>query len=133
MRVTLLKLCEYALMGANGRLSVIGMFDNIRSDRFPFEHPPFFVVVELELEAHEKHGELALELVFIDEDGRALLNLPSPPHRLPENETPGPMRLKTMTAIGSVRFETPGSYRLDLIVKGEKLGEERVPVFRVGS
>lgn len=132
MRLLLSKFCEYACKQENGRHTMVGLFDDIRVPSLPLEHPPFYLCLQLELEALETGRDLNLEAVFSDEDGRELfrtqVNGP-----IPREAGPGQVKVFVQVGIAPMQLERPGVYRLDVFAEGRKLGEERVPVLVVGG
>ena len=53
-------LCDHALIGQDGKLSLIGIFDHIGVVQLPAQHPRFFVVAVLQGEAHGRFVEMEL-------------------------------------------------------------------------
>lgn len=127
MRVLYLKFCEYACQQANGRRSLIGVFDDIRTNLVPFDHPPFFVCVELEFEPTEGDRPMDLKAILLDEDGKEIFAIQAQGQtpRAPHGEM---ARVNFAFPIPGVRFQEAGLYRLDLLFNGSKVGEERLPV-----
>lgn len=127
MRLLLSKFCEYAAQQANGRHTMVGMFDNIVTPNIPLDHPPFFLCIQLEFEPLESKNDLDILALLIDEDGKEIANIrangnvPTAPHI-------GMTRIFIQFLMPPIRFEKPGDYRLDVMVNGEKIGEERLPV-----
>ena len=63
-------LCDHALIGQDGKLSVIGIFDHIGVVRLPAQHPKFFVVCVLQ--GSTIAG--AVEMELIAPDNRVLMH-----------------------------------------------------------
>jgi hypothetical protein len=135
MRVLYSKLCEYYCQLSSGRHTLIGIFDNIRVDSFPCHHPPFFICVELELEPPDQGQCITLSLVIIDEDGKEILRGESPVEiDVPRSPEGLPVRVHfAVYASKGIVFEKPGQYRLDVLCRDEKIGEERLPVIQMVS
>jgi hypothetical protein len=62
-------LCDHALVGQDGKLSVIGIFDHIGVMQLPAHHPRFFVVAVLQGDAPSANVEMELAAP----DGKVLM------------------------------------------------------------
>lgn len=109
---------------------MVGVFDDIRTPTMPIDHPPFFVCVQLEFEKNETGREHEMTIIMIDEDGKqnfrmdGRYNLPNEPGILRP-------RLFLMIQIAGVRIEAAGTYRLDVLVNGQIIGTEYMPVHHI--
>ena len=130
MRVLYSKFSEYACQQANGRHTMIGIFDDIRVAQIPVDHPPFFLNLELEFEATEGGGTMSLDAILMDEDGKDLVKIQSS-GPVPKSNDGNPLRMHMVIGIQPIRFEKAGNYRLDVIYNGMKVGEERLPIMLV--
>jgi hypothetical protein len=110
---------------------MIGIFDNIRAPSYPIDHPPFFICAEFEFNPNEMDREVCFTFLIIDEDGRDVLRVQPPPHRLPNEAGPGTVRLHLTVGVGGLRLERPGQYRMDVLFDGRKVAEEGLPVLQV--
>lgn len=131
MKLLLAKLCEYACKLENQRHSMLGIFDDIRVPSLPIDHPPFYICVQVEFDADEAGQALRIEAIFVDPDGkqifRADLNGNAPEPQVGAH----PIKLFAQINVPAVRLEVAGDYRLDVILNGRIVGEERVPVYIV--
>jgi hypothetical protein len=119
-------ICDYALTGADGRLSVIGIFNNINFQTLPAAYPQFFVVLVLNLE----RGTHPVHLGITNPVGQQLL-----PEAQPVDvqvDVPG---AETNLVIGfnNVQFERPGIYQVQLFVSGRLTHSIPVNVQAVGD
>jgi hypothetical protein len=126
MRLLLAKLCEYAAQQANGRHSMIGIFENIVAPYFPLDHPPFHLCLQFEFGPDEADDALDIRIVLIDPDGKTLLDIGAE-GRVPRDTNGGPVLLFMHLGIPGLRFERVGDHRMDVLVNGLKVGEERIP------
>jgi hypothetical protein len=127
MRVLFCKFCEYVTQLGNGRQCLIGIFENVATDRFPFEHPPFYLAVQLEFDADEGNTEFQVRADLIDEDGKVHFRLLGQ-ERVYQDPLGGPTKLVIVFVINSLVIEHPGMYRLDLWGNEKLLCEERLPI-----
>lgn len=127
MRLLLSKFCEYATQQANGRHTMVGIFDNIVVPDFPIDHPPFFLCIQMEFDPNESDQDMNVYALLIDEDGKELIDVRAS-GRIPRDPNGGPTRLFIQFLMPPMRFERPGDYRLDVMFNDNKVGEERLPV-----
>lgn len=127
MRLLLSKFCEYATQLANGRHTMVGVFDNIVAQSFPLDHPPFFLCLQMEFDPNEADQDMRVVAVLIDEDGRQIMDVTAE-GRVPRDPRGGSTRLFIQFFMPPMRFDGPGDYRLDVLFNDVKVGEERLPV-----
>ncbi len=132
MRLLLSKFCEYATQQANGRHSMVGIFDNIVVPNFPIDHPPFFLCLQMEFDPNEADQEMSVLAVLIDEDGRQMMDVMAS-GRVPRDPNGGSTRLFIQFFMPPMRFERPGDFRLDVMFNDQKVGEERLPVVQAAQ
>jgi hypothetical protein len=132
MKLLLAKLCEYACKLENQRHCMVGIFDDIRVPKVPIDHPAFFVCVQVEFDSDEAGSDWKLEAVFVDPDARqqfrAELLGTVPLHQ----DSAVPIKLFAMIGAPPFRLLMTGDYRLDVLMDGKVIGEERIPVHLVG-
>jgi hypothetical protein len=128
MRVLLSKFCEYGCKLENGRHTMVGIFDDIRVREVPFDHPPFFLCIQIQFEPSETGRDMNLETVLLDEDGKEIFSsvIQGPIPKEPGNQ---PVKLFLQIGLPPTRFESAGQYRLDVLFNGAKVGDEVLPVF----
>lgn len=127
MRLVYCKLCRFADVFQEHGLTLVGLFDDVTPSSYPAQSPPLTVSLEIEFEADEAGRPLELEVVFIDEDGTALMNCKA--HGTcpePKFGFPGRMPLNIPFAQGMSIIQKSGAYRFDILVNGVHLGNERL-------
>lgn len=131
MKLLFCKACEYAATLQNGRQTMVGLFENIVAPSFPLDHPPFFLCVQVEFEPVEAEQIMELTAKLIDQDGHKVVdfNAQGP---VPRDPGGGQTRLFLIFMVPPIRFETPGQYRFDITMHGNKIGEELLPVLQAG-
>lgn len=127
MRLLLSKFCEYATQLQNGRHTMVGIFDNIVVPKFPVDHPPFFLCIQMEFDPNEGNQDMTVVAVLIDEDGKQIMDVTAS-GKVPRDPRGGSTRLFIQFLMPPMRFEKPGDYRLDVLFNDQKVGEERLPV-----
>jgi len=110
---------------------MVGLFDDIRLPSLPIDHPAFFICVQVEFDADEAGTDWVMESLFLDPDGRQQFRAELR-GQVPPTETAAiPVKLFAIIGAPPFRLEKAGDYRLDVLVNGRVIGEERVPVFVV--
>jgi hypothetical protein len=133
MKLLLAKLCEYACKLENQRHSMIGIFDDIRVPQIPIDHPAFFICVQVEFESDESGMEWKLEAIFVDPDGRQQFRAELVGSVPLHNDTAVPIKLFAMIGAPPFKLLMTGDFRLDVLVNGKVIGEERIPVHLVAG
>jgi hypothetical protein len=126
-RLVYCKLCRSADTFQNHGRTLIGLFDDIKASGYPAHSPPLTVSLEIECEAVESGRSMDIEIVFIDQNGAALMTCrtdatcPEPKLGLP-----GRISLSVPFEFGMAIIPNSGIYRFDILVNGVHLGNERL-------
>lgn len=70
MKVTLALLADAANVSQEGKLNILGTFDNISASKFPTRHPEMQLVLRMEASVAEANTHKRLELKVMDEDAQ---------------------------------------------------------------
>jgi hypothetical protein len=111
-------LCDHSMIGQDGKLSIIGIFDHIGVLRLPAQHPRFFLVCVL-------NGTTtipAVEMELIAPDSRILMHESIPVD--PEQVSQGNGNL--LAEITMLPLEQTGRFEFRILSAGRELG--RVPL-----
>jgi hypothetical protein len=123
MDVEIFTLCDAATV-SGGKLNILGSFDKLYSETFPFQHPDLAVAVKLRFDAMEG-GVHVMEVRMIDLDGRPII--PSDPVRLQVVPPDGQYAVHMLiNRYHGLPFHRPGEYHLDLVLDGEM--KARIPL-----
>lgn len=116
--VRLATLCDHAMVGQDGKVSLVGIFRNISVSRLPAQHPRMFLVAILGMEA----GQHQVTVRLIRPDGSP--GMPKPPeiavHAI------GGQDVNVIVELNNMNFTVHGMHRFDLEVDGTPVGS--VPV-----
>jgi hypothetical protein len=131
MRVTLCKFCDFACVLEGGKGAVIGIFDTIGSATFPMTQSAFHVCLELEFDPAEA-GICPVDVVLVDDDGHRLFHVH---HELPVASPPIGRNTRVLQdmLVEGLQFTRPGTYRLDVLVQGKIVAQERLYVLQRSS
>ncbi len=78
MEVTLAVICDYANLAQDGKLNILGVFNEINAPMVPFPMPQMFVVVSTEAAPTEQGQEYPFELLIWDADGTEIASIKQP-------------------------------------------------------
>ncbi|MHB1169139.1 MAG: DUF6941 family protein [Longimicrobiales bacterium] len=118
MKLQLAAFCDQAHEGPEGRLDLVGIFDELAAPGFPAMQERMTVALVVEW-TPEEAGQQPLRADLVDEDNTRVLtiqghtdvHLPSDPRR--------PARTRLILPLERVIFPHEGRYYLDLIAGGE--------------
>lgn len=124
MRVKYAMLADYAIVSREGKISVLGVFDQINAPILPFNMAQVYIVVGLEGETSEIGQEFTLELLLWDPDGTQIFALERPFTFQPQpNPWQRPIH-NEIGAIGGLPFARAGPHSFIIRINGEE--RERV-------
>ena len=116
--IRLAALCDHALVGQDGKVSIMGVFRNISVTGLPAQHPRMFLVAILGLDA----GTHAVVVRLRKPDGgQAMPNAPE----ISVNALAG-QDVNVIVELNNLSFATFGTHRFDLEIDGE--AAESLPV-----
>ncbi len=118
-------LCDHALVGQDGKLSMLGIFRNISVSSLPAQHPRMYLVAVLGLDpgAHDVVVRLRRP------DGGAAM--PEAP-RISVQAVPG-QDVNVVVELNNLGFTTYGMHRFDLEVDGATVGTLPVGISQIGA
>ena len=121
MELTLPFLADAANLSDGGKLNVLGIFNQIYSDTFPYRHPSMTCVIRFTANPAEFGKPKEVELTIMDSDGKPLGTL--------RGETTVPMSpggkrayVELILGLNGIPFERPGDYEFAILVGGEQKG-----------
>lgn len=130
MDVKLAVLADFASITREGKLNILGIFDEINSTQLPVSLPIFYIVVSYEAGPAEFEAEKATQIVLTDADGNVMMKLEQ---KLTVSRAPRPGSRSTMNQIGGVvglSFPKAGDYQFAILVDGR---EEKAIGLRVNQ
>lgn len=134
MECTLALLADHANRSENGKMNVLGMFNQVYSDSFPYQHPLMFCVVRLTAKPAEFGKMKTIEVTMLNSDGMRLGTISSST-TVPTPDPPTTKaNLELILRLQNVPFESPGDYAFAVLVDGdEKSSIPLTAVERKGS
>ncbi len=119
MDVTLAVLADYANVSQDGKLNIMGIFQEINAVSLPIPLPQMYLVASFEAGPAEFDSQKQLRVVLLDNDGNEKLALEGQV-QVPRPPRPG-SRAYINEAIGlaGVPFDSAGDYAFAILVGGE--------------
>ncbi len=119
-------LCDHALVGQDGKVSVLGIFRNISVSDLPAQHPRMFVVAVLGLDP----GSHSVVVRLRDPEGRpGMQNAPE----LTVHSSGDAQDVNVIVELNNLSFTSYGTYRFDLDVDGRTVGSLAVSIVQMGA
>lgn len=110
-------LCDVAHLASDGKISVLGIFDNINARQFPVVHNRMVFFVHW----RGDEGSYTVNLRFIGPDGKDMIQ----PLKLGVKIPRGGNKANMMAELNQVQLKMPGNYLFELSVEGQ---EERAVI-----
>jgi uncharacterized protein DUF6941 len=121
--IRLAALCDHALVGQDGKVSILGVFRNISVTGLPAQHPRMFLVAVIGLEA----GSHAVIVRLRRPDGgEAMPNAP----QITVNAIAG-QDVNVIVELNNLSFTTYGTHRFDLEIDGTTVGALPVSIVQM--
>ncbi len=121
--IRLAALCDHALVGQDGKVSLLGIFRNISVSGLPAQHPRMFVVAILGLEA----GPHSVVVRLLRPDGQQAM--PNPPE-ISVQASAG-QDVNVIVELNNMSFTVYGTHRFELSVDGESIGGLPVSILQM--
>ncbi len=120
MDVTLAALADSANVSQEGKLNILGEFNQINASTLPALHPAMSLVLRLEAGPVEYGQEKQLEIKLLDADGNSVLDVGTAKVRVP-NAGPGKRaRIVTVLNIQNTVLPSYGDYAFVVLVNGDE-------------
>ena len=136
MDVTLAALADSANISQEGKLNILGEFNQIYASSLPLQHAAMSLVLRLEAGPVEYGQEKQVEIRLVDADGISLLDVGTAKVSVP-NAGPGKRaRLVTVLNIRNTVLESYGDYAFVVLVNGDEKATvplELVPLEMAGQ
>jgi hypothetical protein len=112
--------CDHVIHDAQtGKKSLIGVFHEIRSPRFPAVHPLLWIYANLT----DAHGRYAFRIRLVDMSRNDVLGHGEPP----PIDIPGPLQTTELAAeLRNLRLPAPGTYEFQLWANDELIATKAI-------
>lgn len=122
MEVKLAVLADYANISQNGKLNIMGIFQEVHPPGLPFQLPQMYLVVSFEAGAAEFGSLKDIRFALLDSDGDEMLALEGQA-TVPRPDRAGSRAyINEVIGLNGIAFERPGDYGFSILVQGETKG-----------
>jgi hypothetical protein len=121
--VRLAALCDHALVGQDGKVSLLGIFRNISVSGLPAQHPRMFLVAILGLDV----GPHSVVVKLLKPDGQQAM--PNPPE-ISVHAAAG-QDVNVIVELNNMSFTTYGMHKFQLTVDGDAIGDLPVAIVQM--
>ncbi len=119
MNIQVAVLCD-AATDSNGKLNILGAFDTIFTQQLPAVHPQCSIALRATF-SNTEEGAHKLTISFVDADGRSIMpNFPPIPVDVVVPEEAHFISRNFIINLQQLKFETPGSYSIDIALDGKE-------------
>jgi hypothetical protein len=122
MEVILALLADAANISQEGKLNVLGSFNNINASAFPYAHPQMVLVMRFDASRAEIGQTKQLEIRLIDPDGKSLGTL-SATFQVPDGPTGQRISMGNILPLVNTAFERAGDHSFAILINGETKDE----------
>lgn len=115
-------ICDQIIHDAQtGKKTLVGVFHELRADRFPAVHPVLWIYANLT----DARGNYSFEIRFFDVERNNVLGRGNPP----EINIPGPLQTTELSAqLRNIQLPGPGTYEFQLITNGDLIATKAIRV-----
>jgi hypothetical protein len=121
--IRLAALCDHALVGQDGKVSLLGIFRNISVSGLPAQHPRMFLVAILGLEV----GPHSVVVRLLRPDGQQAM--PNPPE-ISVHASAG-QDVNVIVELNNMNFTSYGMHKFQLSVDGDAIGDLPVAIMQM--
>jgi hypothetical protein len=122
MKELLFLAADYANITGDGKLNVMGIFNDIYSFNFPARHSSMHLVVRLGAELGEYGQTRSFTVKLLDEDGNQVMDV-SGQFQIPKGERGRKPEVNIILELKDVVFPKPGTYQFVILVDKDHKGE----------
>lgn len=120
-KVNFCHLCDYASFAENGKINIMGIFQNIASTKLPVVHPQMFVVLSTTFGTENVKKESVV--LKRKEDGFIMLTQEFPLEEKIQDEKRKVASLVLIGQLNMLSFDKDGDYVFEIYLDDEKIGE----------
>jgi hypothetical protein len=122
MKQLLFLAADYANITGDGKLNVMGIFNDIYSFNFPARHSSMHLVARLGAELGEYGQTRNFTVKLLDEDGNQIMDI-SGQFQTPKGEHGRKPEVNIILELKDVVFPKPGTYQFVILVDKDHKGE----------
>lgn len=116
-------LCDYASLSIDGKINILGIFQELNPSGFPCVVPNVFIVVSFKASPAEYEMEKSVKLVLVDPDGKQLLAAQGETIKIPRPRSPGSeSRVNQIFGLQGIVVGRHGPYSFEILVDNDTKG-----------
>jgi hypothetical protein len=120
LEVTLAVLADYANVSHDGKLNIMGIFQEVNAPSLPYPLPQMYLVMSFSAGPAEFDTQRQIRIVLLRADGQQILNLEGQ-MQVPQPARPGSRAYINETiGLAGVTFDQAGDYGLSILVGGDE-------------
>jgi len=132
MKVTVAVLADYTNVSQEGKLNILGIFDEVRAPVTPARHPELKLVLRLEVELVELGREHSIEVQCMDEDGGKILEVKGGfTVRKAEGSTARANRVNHVLGFRDLMFPHFGTFTFGVFIDGHNEANVDLQVVKI--
>jgi len=119
LKVTLAVLADYANVSEDGKLNIMGIFQEVNPPVLPFALPQMYLIVSFAAGPAEFDTVKDIKIALLDNEGKEMLALEG---QVPVPRPPRPgsrAYMNQLIGLNGVTFGRPGGYAFAILVGGE--------------
>ena len=133
MDVTLAALADSANISQEGKLNILGEFNQIQAPSVPALHSSMSLVLRLEAGPVEYGQEKSLEVRLVDADGKSVLNVGTGKVIVPHAASGKRARMVTVMNLQNTVLSSYGDYAFVVLVNGDEKATVPLELVRPGD
>ncbi|HRJ27402.1 MAG TPA: hypothetical protein PLO61_07835 [Fimbriimonadaceae bacterium] len=125
MKITLCRFCDTYLQTSDNKNCMIGLFDSIGSQSFPFKQDTFHLCFEMEFEVQEANKEVELVVRMTSESSKELFAV-NAKFTVPDVQRHSRSRIFQNFKVQNLEFTEPGVHKVEFQINGKLVHEELI-------
>lgn len=130
MDVTLAVVADYANVSQDGKLNILGVFQEVNPLAFPTAIPQMFLIVSFEASPAEFETEKNIRIALLEADGTEVMAMEGPIVVQRPVRSGSRAFINQIVGLQGLAFQNPGDYAFHILVNGE---EKRAVPLRVND
>ncbi len=123
MRIPMMITADCATVDhSNGKIHVLGIFRNIYTDAFPFQHSRMCLAMIIEGEISDSENPHDLSVTLADEDGKEVFSIRGA-FEMPKSVGGIAPHCNLLLELNDLPFEKPGEYCFYAAINGDELDD----------
>lgn len=122
MKLLLFLAADYANVTGDGKLNVMGVFNDINATNFPARHASMYLVAKLGAELGEYGQNRNFSVVLLDQDGNQIMDVQGQ-LEIPKSQLGRKPDVNIILDLKDVIFPKPGPYTFVIMIDKDHKGE----------